>query len=306
MSGDARTVPVAGRGAGLQWWPAPAKLNLCLHVTGRRADGYHELQTVFQIIDLCDLLSFEVDPSGAVARVDDEAAAPGPLAAVPPAEDLVVRAARALQSASGTSRGARIRVRKRIPMGGGLGGGSSDAATTLRALDALWGTRVGVDELARIGLALGADVPVFVHGRSAVGEGVGERLTPVELPARWFLVIHPGVSVPTGEVFQAPELCRDTPRLSLPGLLAGPGRNDCEPVVRARVPEVAEALDWLGRHAPARLTGTGACLFAAFASAAAAERIAARVPDRWRAWVVRGLPAVPEGPVGGGEALTDP
>jgi 4-diphosphocytidyl-2-C-methyl-D-erythritol kinase len=227
----------------LQWWPAPAKLNLCLHVTGRRADGYHELQTVFQIIDLCDLLSFEIDPTGEIARVDDAAAAPGPLAAVPPEQDLVVRAARALQAASGTP--------------------------------------------------LGADVPLFVRGRSAVGEGVGERLTPVDLPPRWFLVIHPGVAVPTRDIFQAPELRRDTPRCSLPELLAGPGRNDCEPVVRARVPEVALALDWLGRHAPARLTGTGACLFAAFESAAAAERIAARVPDRWRAWVVRGLATVP-------------
>ena len=292
MSGLDRSV------ADLRWWPAPAKLNLCLHITSRRADGYHELQTVFQLIDLCDLLSFEVDPSGRITRVDDAAAAPGPLAAVPPAEDLVVRAAQALQASSGSPLGARIRVRKRIPMGGGLGGGSSDAATTLRALDRLWGTGLGVDELARLGLALGADVPVFVRGRSAVGEGVGERLTPVELPRRWFLVLHPGVAVPTREVFQAPELRRDSPVLPVSALLAGIGHNDCEPVVRARVPEVAEALDWLDRHAPARLTGTGACLFAAFATAAAAERVAGRVPDRWRAWVVPGLAAVPEGAVG--------
>jgi 4-diphosphocytidyl-2-C-methyl-D-erythritol kinase len=279
--------------AHLRWWPAPAKLNLCLHVTGRRADGYHALQTVFQIIDLCDQLSFEIDPSGAVARIDDGSAAPGPLAAVPSEQDLVVRAARALQAASGTPLGARIRVRKRIPIGGGLGGGSSDAATTLRALDALWDTRLGLHELARLGLALGADVPLFVHGRSAVGEGVGERLTPVELPPRWFLVIHPGVAVPTREVFQAPGLRRDAPLQSIRELLAGPGRNDCEPVVRARFPEVAEALDWLEREAPARLTGTGSCLFATFGTAAQAERIAGRVPDRWRAWVVRGLDAVP-------------
>ena len=286
---SAGAVPAA---ADLVWWRAPAKLNLCLHVVGRRADGYHELQTVFQIIDLCDLLAFELDPSGAVERVDDAAAAPGALAGVPSHEDLVVRAARALQAASGTTLGARIRVRKRIPMGGGLGGGSSDAATTLRVLDRLWGTGLGVEALAALGLALGADVPVFVRGRSAVGEGVGERLTPVALPPRWFLVIHPGVAVPTREVFQAPELRRDSPRLSLPELLAGPGHNDCEPVVRARVPEVASALDWLGRQAPARLTGT--CLFAAFDSAAAAERVAGRVPDRWRAWVARGLDASPD------------
>ena len=278
----------------LRWWRAPAKLNLCLHVVGRRADGYHELQTVFQLIDLCDSLSFEVDPSGAVFRVDDAAAAPGALAGVPSDDDLVVRAARALQSAAGTRLGVRIRVRKRIPMGGGLGGGSSDAATTLRALDRLWGTGLGADALAVLGLRLGADVPVFVYGRSAVGEGVGERLTPVALPPRWFLVIHPGVAVPTRDIFQAPELRRDSPRLTLPELLAGPGHNDCEPVVRARVPEVALALDWLGREASARLTGTGSCIFAAFDSAAAAERVAGRVPDRWRAWVVRGLDAGPD------------
>ena len=172
--------------AALRWWRAPAKLNLCLHVVGRRADGYHELQTVFQLIDLCDLLAFEVDPTGGVTRVDDGAAAPGALAAVAPDTDLTVRAARALQAASGTSLGARIRrssVCRR--MGGDV------AATTLRVLDRMWGTALGTDALAAIGLGLGADVPVFVRGRSAVGEGVGERLTPVDLPPRWFLVIHP-------------------------------------------------------------------------------------------------------------------
>ena len=292
---SAPSVGDAGVAAGaLRWWRAPAKLNLCLHVVGRRADGYHELQTVFQLIDLCDLLAFEVDPTGGITRVDDEAAAPGALAAVAVDADLTVRAARALQVASGTPFGVRIRVRKRIPMGGGLGGGSSDAATALRVLDRLWGTGLGTDALAALGLGLGADVPVFVRGRSAVGEGVGERLTPVDLPRRWFLVIHPGVSVPTRDVFQAPELRRDSPRLTVTQLLAGPGHNDCEPVVRARVPEVAEALDWLGRHAPARLTGTGSCLFAAFDSAAAAERVAGRVPDRWRAWVVAGLAESPD------------
>jgi 4-diphosphocytidyl-2-C-methyl-D-erythritol kinase len=292
---SALSVGDAGVAAGaLRWWRAPAKLNLCLHVVGRRADGYHELQTVFQLIDLCDLLAFEVDPMGGITRVDDDAAAPGALAAVALDDDLTVRAARALQVASGTPLGVRIRVRKRIPMGGGLGGGSSDAATTLRVLDRLWGTALGTEVLAALGLGLGADVPLFVRGRSAVGEGVGERLTPVALPPRWFLVIHPGVSVPTRDIFQAAELRRDSPRLTVPQLLAGPGHNDCEPVVRARVPEVAEALDWLGRHAPARLTGTGSCLFAAFDSAAAAERVAGRVPDRWRAWVVQGLAASPD------------
>jgi len=280
------------------WWPAPAKLNLCLHVTGRRADGYHELQTIFQPIDLQDELAFELAPAGVIERRDDARARPGALAAIPSAEDLCVRAARALAAlaAERLARavpGAIIRIRKRIPMGGGLGGGSSDAATTLLALNALWGLGFDRTTLAAVGVKLGADVPVFVHGLAAVGEGVGERLTPVSLPDRWFLVIHPGVSVPTATVFQAPELTRNSPVLTIPALLASGGRNDCEPVVRERYPEVAEAIDWLARFAPARLTGTGSCIFASFDSAAAAERVAARVPDCWRAWVARALPRSP-------------
>lgn len=285
------------------WWPAPAKLNLCLHVTGRRADGYHELQTIFQIIDLCDELSFERAPSGVIERRDDGLAHSGALAAIPSDKDLCVRAARALLAAAeakGVAAGSGdevtgvvIRVRKRIPMGGGLGGGSSDAATTLLALNRLWGLEFGEETLAEIGLPLGADVPVFVRGRCALGEGVGERLTPLELPERWFLVLHPGVSVPTASVFQAPELTRNSPVLTIPALLASGGRNDCEPVVRQRFPEVAEAIDWLARFAPARLTGTGSCIFASFDSAASAERVAARVPDVWRVWVVRGVSRSP-------------
>lgn len=278
------------------WWPAPAKINLCLHVTGRRADGYHTLQTIFQIIDLCDELAFEQAPRGVIERRDDGLAKSGALAAIPSDKDLCVRAARALAAAAGdrgVPSGVCIRVRKRIPMGGGLGGGSSDAATTLLALNALWGLRLPEEALAAIGLSLGADVPVFLRGDSALGEGVGERLTPLALPERWFLVIHPGVVVPTVAVFQAPELTRNSPVLTIPALLASGGRNDCEPVVRERYPEVAEAIDWLARFAPARLTGTGSCIFASFDSAAAAERVAARVPDRWRAWVVRGLARSP-------------
>jgi 4-diphosphocytidyl-2-C-methyl-D-erythritol kinase len=280
------------------WWPAPAKLNLCLHVTGRRADGYHELQTIFQPIDLQDELAFEVTAAGVIERRDDARAKPGALAAIPSAEDLCVRAARALTELAAerlarTVPGAIIRIRKRIPMGGGLGGGSSDAATTLLALNALWGLGFDRATLAAVGVKLGADVPVFVHGLAAVGEGVGERLTPVSPPDRWFLVIHPGVSVPTATVFQAPELTRNSPVLTIPALLASGGRNDCEPVVRERYPEVAEAIDWLARFAPARLTGTGSCIFASFDSAAAAERVAARVPDCWRAWVARSLSRSP-------------
>ena len=274
----------------LRWWPAPAKLNLFLHVTGQRADGYHDLQTMFQIIDLRDELAFEIDRSGVIARVDDAASAPGPLAAIPSAEDLVVRAATLLRAKAGNpALGVCIRLRKRIPLGGGLGGGSSDAATTLLVLNRLWACGLSVTQLAELGLTLGADVPVFVQGESGLGEGVGERLTALTLPERWFLVLHPGVSVPTRDIFQASELTRNSPILTIPALLALGGRNDCEPVVRKRYPQVAEALDWLGRFAPSRLTGTGSCLFASFDSAAAAERVAARVPDVWRVWVARGL-----------------
>jgi 4-diphosphocytidyl-2-C-methyl-D-erythritol kinase len=271
-------------------WPAPAKLNLFLHVTGRRPDGYHELQTLFQLIDLCDTVAIRVGDDGRIERPS------GPVG-VDPDSDLTVRAAKALQGATGCRMGASIRITKRIPMGGGLGGGSSDAATVLLALNHLWQCGLSVDELAGLGLPLGADVPVFVRGSSAWAEGVGERLEPVELPERWFVVIHPGVAVPTKDVFQSPELTRNTPVITIraffgPGGLAG-SRNDCEPVVRALYPEVADALSWLEKFAPARLTGTGSCIFAAFGSAIEAERVAARAPDRWRAFVARGLNVSP-------------
>lgn len=266
---------------------APAKLNLMLHIVGRRADGYHELQTMFQLIDLRDRIEIEVRDDGRVSR---PAGAPG----VPESEDLVVRAARALQRAAGTGLGADLSVRKVIPMGGGLGGGSSDAATTLLALNRLW--KIGFDsqQLAALGAKLGADVPIFVHGHSAWAEGVGDRLTPVEIPGEcWYLVIYPGIHVPTADVFQVPELTRNSPATTMRGFLEMGGRNDCEAVVRARFPAVAEALDWLARHAPARLTGTGSCVFAKFARAADAERVAARVPDSWRGYVARGLTRSP-------------
>ena len=271
-------------------WPAPAKLNLFLHVTGRRQDGYHELQTLFQLIDLNDTVSLTVREDGRIERPS------GPVG-VDPDSDLTVRAAKALQAATGSGLGASISISKRIPMGGGLGGGSSDAATVLLALNHLWRCGLSVDELARLGLPLGADVPVFVRGSSAWAEGVGERLVPVELPERWFVVVHPGVAVPTKDVFQSPELTRNSPVITIRAFF-GPGgssasRNDCEPVVRARYAEVADALDWLGNFAPARLTGTGSCIFAAFGSAIEAERVAARAPDRWRAFVARGLNVSP-------------
>ncbi len=263
-------------------WPAPAKLNLFLHVVGRRADGYHRLQTLFQLLDLADTVSIGLRDDG---RVERAAASYD----VPAEEDLVVRAAGALKAATGAPGGATLRVTKRIPLGGGLGGGSSDAATVLLALNRLWGCGLSVGELAAIGLPLGADVPVFVEGSSAWAEGVGERLTPVELPQAWYVIIHPRICVSTRDIFQSPELTRNSPLITIRAFFESGGRNDCEPVVRARHPEVAEALDWLGRFAPARVTGTGACVFAACASAIEAERLAARVPDRWKSYVARGL-----------------
>ena len=268
-------------------WSAPAKLNLMLHIVGQREDGYHELQTVFQLIDLCDRIEITVRDDGVITRPT------GP-AGVPEDADLVVRAARALQQASGTGLGAEIVVRKRIPLGGGLGGGSSDAATTLLALNQMWKLGHTSEQIATVGGALGADVPIFVAGRSSWAEGTGERLTPVSLGAdSWYLVIFPGVAVPTAAVFQAPELTRNSPPTTMRGFLETGGRNDCEAVVRTRFPAVAEALDWLARHGAARLTGTGSCVFAKFSRVEDAERVAARVPDEWRAWVARGLDSSP-------------
>jgi len=267
-------------------WPAPAKLNLFLHVTGRRADGYHELQTLFQLIDLTDTLEISVRDDGRIERPE------GPKDLAPEA-DLTVRAARALKDASGTRLGASLRVRKRIPLGSGLGGGSSDAATALLVLNELWDCRLALAELAALGATLGADVPVFVQGSSAWAEGVGERLTAVTLPSRWYVIIHPGVAVSTREVFQSPELTRNSPLITIRAFFESGGRNDCEAVVRSRSPEVAEALEWLSRVAPAHLTGTGSCVFTAFESAAEAERLAGRVPDRWGSFVARGLDRSP-------------
>jgi 4-diphosphocytidyl-2-C-methyl-D-erythritol kinase len=268
------------------FWPAPAKLNLFLHITGRRADGFHDLQTLFQLIDLCDDIGITVRMDGGIERIA------GP-ADISPDTDLIVRAARALKEACGTKLGTNLRVRKRIPVGGGLGGGSSDAATTLLALNHLWGCELPLEKLAEIGLTLGSDVPVFVYGSSAWAEGRGEKLTPVELPERWYVIVHPRVHVATAPIFQAPELTRNSPVTTIRAFFQTGGRNDCESVVRSRFPEVAEALDWLARFAPARLTGTGACRFAAFERAIDAERVAAKVPDRWTAFVARGLNTSP-------------
>jgi len=238
-------------------WPAPAKLNLFLHIVGRRTDGYHELQTLFQLLDFGDRLHFDVRDDGRIYR-------PDPLPGVDPERDLTVRAARLLQDVSRTRLGADIRLEKRLPMGGGVGGGSSDAATTLVALNALWKTGLDSDALGHLALQLGADVPLFVHGRSAWAEGVGERLEPVSLPPAWYLVLVPACHVATAEIFAAPELTRDTPPIKMPDFFAGRTRNDCEAFVAARHPAVAEALQALGSSG--RMSGTGACVFAAFSS----------------------------------------
>jgi 4-diphosphocytidyl-2-C-methyl-D-erythritol kinase len=270
----------------LTHWPAPAKLNLFLHVTGRRVDGYHELQTLFQLIDLCDTITIALREDGRIER-------PAGPANIAPHEDLTLRAALALQQHTGCRWGAELRVHKRIPQGGGLGGGSSDAATALLALNELWDCRLSLDELAGLAGPLGADVPVFIRGSSAWAEGIGERLTPVALPETWYVIIYPGVGVSTREVFQASELTRNSPLITIRAFFQSGGRNDCEPVVRMRSPEVAAALDWLTREGNARLTGTGSCVFTARSTAADAERLAARVPERWMSYVARGLNASP-------------
>jgi 4-diphosphocytidyl-2-C-methyl-D-erythritol kinase len=267
-------------------WPAPAKLNLFLHVTGRRPDGYHEIQTVFQLVDLADELTFASRPDGEIRR------AAGP-AEVPAAQDLCLRAARVLQAAGGCPRGADIRLEKRIPVQGGLGGGSSDAATTQVALKENWGLRLPVDRQAAIGLELGADVPLFVRGASAWGEGVGDRLTPLELPERHYAIVFPGVGVSTAEVFQAPELTRKTPETTIRGFLKAGGRNDCQPVVAGRSPEVRRALAWLAERGEARMTGTGSSVFAGFGDRASAQAALEGLPPEWRGFVARGLDRSP-------------
>ena len=267
-------------------WPAPAKLNLFLHITGRRADGYHELQTVFQFLDYGDELRFTVRDDGVIHALHN-------LPGVTSEQDLTVRAAQLLKENTGTSRGADIELTKRLPIGGGLGGGSSDAATTLVALNHLWKLGLSVDELAKLGLRLGADVPVFVHGRAAWGEGVGERLTPMQLEEPWYVVIVPSCRVSTGEIFASPDLTRDAKPITIRDFLAGKGGNDCEVLVCQRYPEVAQALRWLGGHASARMTGTGSCVFAAFPDEASARRVAgqfiAERPDGGQALVAQGL-----------------
>lgn len=282
--------------------PAPAKLNLFLHVTGRREDGYHLLESVFQLVDFSDVVSLRRRDDGAVRRVND-------IAGVPADTDLSVRAALALQQATGTRFGADIRLDKHIPMGGGLGGGSSDAATVLLGLNRLWQLDLPRSRLMEIGLTLGADVPFFIFGENAYASGIGEKLIALRLPEWWFVVIKPHVGIRTEDIFRAPELTRNTKSVKIEDFsagLSGPAvsfpepvfRNDLQPVAQARYSQVGGALDWLKQQClesvevatvSARMTGSGACVFAGFGSAAAAERVFAQRPNGWNGFVARGL-----------------
>ncbi len=269
-----------------QAWPAPAKLNLFLHVTGRRADGYHNLQTAFRLIDLADTLRF-------TERTDDKVTLRRPLAGVPPEQDLCLRAAMLLKQATGHRGGVEIELDKSIPIGGGLGGGSSDAATTLVVLNHLWRLGLKRAELQQLALKLGADVPVFVFGENAFAEGVGEQLTPLALQAAWYLVLVPPVQVPTAAVFAAPELTWEAKPIRITaffdGLKQRALRNDLEPVVSKRYPEVARHLAWLRQHGEARMSGSGACVYAEYSTASAAHAAQAQLPQAMRGFVARGL-----------------
>ncbi len=267
-------------------WPAPAKLNLMLHITGRRADGYHELQTVFQFLSVTDSLTFQVRDD---RRIVVEGNAPG----IATEDDLIYRAARLLQQETACERGVTIRIDKKLPMGAGLGGGSSDAATCLLALNHYWQRHCTLDQLAGYGLTLGADVPVFIKGFSAFAEGVGERLTPLELPLDWFVVLVPPVHVSTAEIFCNPQLTRDCSAIKICDLSRQSWQNVCTPVVTRHYPEVAQAIDWLGAFSTARMSGTGAAVYAAFdhreAAQAAYRSLQKRpLPEGWRCFVTQG------------------
>ncbi|PKM24512.1 MAG: 4-(cytidine 5'-diphospho)-2-C-methyl-D-erythritol kinase [Gammaproteobacteria bacterium HGW-Gammaproteobacteria-13] len=261
--------------------PAPAKLNLMLHILGRRADGYHELQTLFQFLDFGDELGFAL-------RSDGEIHLHTPVDGVPHDSNLIVRAARLLQQHANCTQGADIWLDKRLPMGGGIGGGSSDAATTLLGLNHLWQLGCSEDQLATLGLSLGADVPVFVRGHAAFAEGVGEKLQPVTLSEPWFLVAIPQVLVSTAEIFSDPELTRDTPPIKVRSLLEGGGRNDCQPVVTKRYSEVRNALILLNKFVPTRLTGTGACVFGSFPNQDDADKVARQLPATLPSFIAQG------------------
>lgn len=262
-------------------WPSPAKLNLFLYITGRRANGYHDLQTLFQFLDHGDELTITANNSGNITL------SPA-LADVALEDNLIYKAAMALKNAAQSPLGADIQLHKVLPMGGGIGGGSSNAATTLVALNCLWQTGLSDDQLAEIGLALGADVPVFTRGFAAFAEGVGEELFAVEPEEKWYLVVRPAVSIATKDIFTHPQLVRNTPKRDLASLLATPYENDCEKIVRSLYPEVDKQLSWLLQYAPSRLTGTGSCVFAEFSSRKDAQAVFAQLSDNVLAFVAQG------------------
>lgn len=263
-------------------WPAPGKVNRFLRIVGRRADGYHLLQTIFHLLDRCDYLAFEPRADGLIVRH-------GEIIGIAPAEDLCVKAARLLQKACGVTRGVAITLDKRLPIGGGLGGGSSDAATTLVALNHYWKLGLSWDQLAAFGLELGADVPVFVRGQSAWAEGIGEQLTPLALDEAWFLVVVPSCSVATKEIFSDSKLTRNSQPITIRDFIAGKAGNDCAPVVYRRYPQIAATAAWLSRYGEPYLTGTGACLFALFPDRQTADYVARQMPDHLTGFVARGL-----------------
>lgn len=262
---------------------APAKLNLFLHITGRRADGYHNLQTVFQLLDYCDQLEFSL-------RQDKHCTLSPPIAGIEPEDNLIIKAARALQSACSTRKGADIAIDKKIPMGGGLGGGSSNAASTLLALNYLWEAHLSLEQLCELGIELGADVPVFIRGHSAWAEGIGEKLSPLALPEQWFLVIKPDCHVATEKIFLNQELTRDTSAITVAAFFEQGGKNDCEFVVCKHYPEVAEVIDFLRKNGnSAQLTGTGACVFTKFSKLDSAEEFAKKLPSHWDYFIAKGI-----------------
>ncbi|WP_369788174.1 4-(cytidine 5'-diphospho)-2-C-methyl-D-erythritol kinase [Rouxiella sp. WC2420] len=269
-----------------QFWPSPAKLNLFLYITGQRPDGYHDLQTLFQFVDYGDRLAFTV-------RDDAKITLTPSVEGVPDEQNLIVRAAKMLQQRLPAPRGADILLEKRLPMGGGLGGGSSNAATTLIALNMLWNAGLSDSELAELGVSLGADVPVFVMGHAAFAEGIGEVLQPVSPAEKWYLIAHPGVSIPTPAIFGDPELTRDTPKRLIDELLSATYSNDCEPIARKRFCEVEQLVSWLLEYAPTRLTGTGACVFAEFDTEASAEEVLGQAPAWINGFVARGVNVSP-------------
>ncbi|MBC3764366.1 4-(cytidine 5'-diphospho)-2-C-methyl-D-erythritol kinase [Neptunicella marina] len=263
-------------------WPAPAKLNLFLHITGRRANGYHELQSLFQLLDVGDELTFTIKDSSEIKLLT-------PIQGVPDEQNLIVRAAKALQQASNCKQGADIILNKKLPMGGGIGGGSSNAATTLVALNYMWQLNLPLEKLAHIGLSLGADVPIFVQGQTAFAQGVGEKLFPVSLKQHFYVVVTPDCHISTAEIFQHPDLPRDTATLDFNNYQFKQTQNDCQQLVFSRYPIVAKAFDWLIEYAPSRMTGTGASVFAMFEDEASARRCLAELPSFLSGFMAKGV-----------------